>query len=90
MSIGLVPFVQYFPKQGTDETRVLTLSGHPTLPDDEYALVEAYCDDPTCDCRRGMLTMFGRQQQGVLAFIGYAFDPDDQYLGPYLDPLNLQ
>ena len=69
---------------------MLTVYGHPTLPDDEYALLEAFCDDPTCDCRRGMLSIIGRRQHGVLAYIGYAFDRDDEFAGPYLDPLNRQ
>ncbi len=90
MSAGLVPFVHIFPQQGTAETRVLTVSGHPTLPDDEYALVEAYCADPTCDCRRGMLNVVGRRQHHVLASISYGFDRDDEFAGPFLDPLNPQ
>ena len=35
MSAGMVPFVRFFPEQGTAETRVLTTQGHPVLPDDE-------------------------------------------------------
>ena len=52
MSTGMVPFVRFFAEQGTAETRVLTIRGHPVLPDDEYALLESFCDDPRCTCRR--------------------------------------
>ena len=90
MSKGLIPFAQVFPQQGTAETRVLTVSGHSTLPDDEYALVEAYCDDPACDCRRCMLNVLAHRQQRVLASISYGFDRDGEYPGPFLDPLNPQ
>src|SRR5689334_3370125 len=90
MSAGLIPFVHVFPQQGTAETRVLTVSGHPTVPDDEYALLEAYCDDPTSDCRRGMLNVVARRQRSVMASISYAFDRDDEFAGPFLDPLNPQ
>jgi hypothetical protein len=69
MSVGMVPFVRFFPQQGTAETRVLTTHGHPILPDDEYALLESFCADAGCDCRRVMLNVIGRRQQGVLASI---------------------
>jgi hypothetical protein len=90
MSAGMVPFVRFFPQQGTAETRVLTTQGHPVLPDDEYALLEFFCADPGCDCRRVMLGVIGRRQQDVLASISYGFDRGQQWAGPFLDPLNPQ
>ena len=87
----LTPFVMIFPQQGEAETRVLTTRGVPGLPDDEYALVEAYCTDPACDCRRVMLNVAGRRQPGgFLASIGFGFDREADMAGPYLDPLNRQ
>jgi hypothetical protein len=86
----MVPFVRFFPQQGTAETRVLTTQGHAVLPDDEYALLEFFCDDPGCDCRRVMLSVIGRRQQGVLARISYGFDHGQELAGPFLDPLNSQ
>jgi hypothetical protein len=85
----LVPFVQFFPEKAVAETRTITTRGHPRLPDDEYALVEAYCPDPTCDCRRVMLNVLGRRQ-GHLASISFGFDRDQEMAGPFLDPLNPQ
>jgi hypothetical protein len=90
MSTGMIPFVRFFPEQGTAETRVLTIRGHPILPDDEYALLESFCDDAGCDCRRVMLNVIGRRQQEVLASISYGFDRSQQWAGPFLDPLNPQ
>jgi len=90
MSAGMVPFVRFFPQQGTAETRVLTTQGHPVLPDDENALLEFFCADPGCDCRRVMLGVIGRRQQDVLASISYGFDRGQQWAGPFLDPLNPQ
>jgi hypothetical protein len=87
----LTPFATIFREQGGKETRVLTTRGYPGLPDDEYALVEAYCLDPTCDCRRVMLNVAGRHQSSrFLAAISYGFDRDSETAGPYLDPLNPQ
>lgn len=88
----LIPFFEIFPEQGERETRTITTRGYPGLPADEYALVEAYCPDPECDCRRVMINVVGRRQmqRGYLASISYAFDREAEYAGPDLDPINPQ
>jgi hypothetical protein len=89
---GLEPFVRLFPAQAMAETRVLTILRHDVLPGDEYALVESFCTDRDCDCRRVMLNVAGRRQQarGFLASISFGFDRDNEFAGPFLDPLNPQ
>ena len=87
----LTLFLHLFPELATTETRVLHTRNSPVLPDDEYALLESYCTDPNCSCRRVMINVAARRQGGrFLASIGFAFDPDDEFPGPYLDPLNPQ
>lgn len=88
----LIPFVKLFPEQAMAETRTLTTQGHAVLPDDEYALVESYCPDPTCDCRRVMLNVLPRHQtpQNYMASISFGFDRDGEMPGPFLDSLNPQ
>jgi len=88
----LVPFFRFFPELALAETRTLTIRNHNLLPDDEYALVEFYCPDPTCDCRRVILNVIARHVAGqdTLAAISFAFDRDAEYAGPSLDPPNLQ
>jgi hypothetical protein len=88
--VYLVPFVHLFPEQAERETRVLTTSGYPGLPDDEYALVESYCADPTCNCRRVMLNVIARRQNRIMATISLGFDRKAEMAGPFLDPLNPQ
>ena len=87
---GLFPFVHLFPQQGTAETRVLTVQGSAALPDDEYGLLESYCVEAGCHCRRVMINVASRGQQKILASIGYGFDRDGEDAGPFLDPLNPQ
>lgn len=87
---GLVPFVRFFPQQAMNETRVLMVQGYPGLPDDEYGLLEFYCPDPGCNCRRVMINVAGRAQEAFLASISYSFDRNQQWAGPFLDPLNPQ
>jgi hypothetical protein len=88
----LTLFFHFFPEQAEAETRTVTLRGHPVLPDDEYALIEAFCPDPQCDCRRVMLNVAGRRQMelGFLASVGFGFDRAGEFAGPFLDPLNPQ
>jgi hypothetical protein len=87
---GLFPFVNLFPRQGTVETRTLTITGSTLLPDDEYGLLESYCVEGACHCRRVMINVIGRRQQKVLASVSYGFDRDGNDAGPFLDPLNTQ
>lgn len=87
---GLFPFVRLFPQQGTAETRVLLVQGSAPLPDDEYGLLDSYCVEAGCHCRRVMINVVGRGQQKILASIGFGFDRDGEDAGPYLDPLNPQ
>jgi len=88
----LIPFVVLFPEQAVIETRTVTTRGHAQVPDDSYALVEAYCPDPTCNCRRVMINILpeSNPQHGFLASIGFGFDRDNEMAGPFLDPLNPQ
>jgi hypothetical protein len=87
---GLAPFVHIFPRQGAAETRVLYISGDPFLPDDEYGLLESYCVEAGCHCRRVMINLASRRKGKILASVSYAFDRDDEFPGPALDPLNPQ
>jgi len=85
----LIPFVALFREQAIAETRTIMTRNHAELPDDDYALAEAYCTDPDCDCRRVMLNILGRRQ-GHVATISFGFDRDEEMAGPFLDPLNPQ
>lgn len=88
--VGLFPLVHLFPRQGVAETRTLTIRGFPDLPDDDYGLMESYCVEAGRHCRRVMLNVASRRRQTLVASISYAFDRDDEYAGPFLDPLNPQ
>jgi hypothetical protein len=74
------------------ETRTITLfEPHGDVPVGQYGLIESYCPDPECDCRRVMINVVeSSNPRRYLASIGYGFDRDDENAGPYLDPLNQQ
>jgi hypothetical protein len=52
------PFLERFPEVAAQETRVITAQGHALLPDGEYGLVEFFCTEPGCDCRRVMFSIY--------------------------------
>ena len=98
-------FMQRFPEVGARETRSVTVTQRPDLPDGEYGFLEFYCDEPGCDCRRVMIDVL-RPESGwskIWATIGYGWESLDFYRqwggahsdpvemkGPYLDVLNPQ
>jgi hypothetical protein len=89
----LRPFVEKFPRIGEQETRVITVFGKgdlTSMPPDQYALVELYCEEKGCDCRRAMISVFARKAKRIVATINMGFDAEDEDSGPFLDPLNPQ
>ena len=85
------PFHSRFPEIAQSEARSIHLrdEGSPT-PAGDYLLMESYCTDPKCDCRRVILTVVNVHTGETAATIGFGFDPDDPMRGPYLDPINRQ
>ncbi len=91
--MGFIPFYKVEPESAERETRTITvLKTHEGIPEGTYGLIESYCPDPACDCRRVMLNITYQEQleRGYLATIGYGFDRDEEMAGPFLDPLNPQ
>ena len=52
------PFYSRFPEVAKHETRGLLILNDEVIPEDEYALIEAYCNQPNCDCRRDIKRHF--------------------------------
>ena len=90
--MNLMPLDQLLPELVAVENRTITPLNHDVLPEHEYALLESYCPDPTCDCRRVMLNVLPWKPRGqvVVASISFGFDRDTEFAGPFLDQLNPQ
>jgi hypothetical protein len=88
----MMPFFQVEPDLAAKETRMITLfEQQGNIPPGSYGLIELYCPDPDCDCRRVIINIVEKQHPATfLASIGYSFDRDEPDAGPYLDPLNDQ
>ncbi|MBK8931324.1 MAG: hypothetical protein IPM76_03220 [Chloroflexi bacterium] len=69
------PFLERFPEVAAQETRVITAQGHALPPDGEYGLVELFCTEPGCDCRRGTIVFrHPLEPQKLLATISYGWE----------------
>ncbi len=74
------PLYELLPDLAERETRILTTINHPELPADEYALVESYCNEPGCDCRRVFLNVGSLQRQKIEAVITYGWESKKFYI----------
>ena len=89
----MIPFHTVEPELAERETRTITvIKSQRDVPEGTYGLVESYCPDPECDCRRVMLNVVSEEQadRGYLATVSYGLDRDADMAGPFLDPLNRQ
>lgn len=102
---AMIAFQSRCPDEAARETFGFVIQPGGALPAGEYALVEWYCEDPDCDCRRAFLQVVRRSPSGpILASINYGwesrafykrkmpYDPDAprEVTGGSLDPLNTQ
>jgi len=88
----LIPFYIVEPELAPDETRGMHLfRPQDEIPPGHYGMIEFYCPDPACECRRVMLNVVEEAHPTrFLASISYGFDRDDEDAGPFLDPFNSQ
>jgi hypothetical protein len=75
------PFHERFRELALRETRSFTVDegNYPGLPADEYALLEAYCNDVNCDCRRVFFNVASRKQQRIVAVITFGWESEALY-----------
>ena len=72
-------FYDKFPDIAEKETRRLTVLNLPDLPPGEYVLVEAYCDEPGCDCRRVFFQVIEWRTLQLKAVIAYGWESREFY-----------
>lgn len=68
------PFHERFPDVAMDEVRTFFAVNDPELPDDAYTLIEAYCNEPDCDCRRVFFNVYSQERQRVVAVVAYGWE----------------
>ena len=77
--MAFVPFYEKFPDLAVKETRVLNVFNHPGLPSDEYGLLEMYCDEPGCDCRRVMFNIQRPNSKQADAVVAFGWESEEFY-----------
>ena len=79
--MGYELFVTKFEKLGWKETRSATVLSNNTygLPADEYGLLEAYCNDENCDCRRVFFNIASRKREEIIAVVTYGWESESFY-----------
>ena len=69
-----VPFHEKFLEIAKEETRALIAIDDPELPEGNYYLVEAYCDEVGCDCRRVFFNVYYEERNEIVAVIAYGWE----------------
>ena len=73
-------FHKLFPDIAWSETRSAKIpKGDALLPADEYGLLEAYCDEEDCDCRRVFFNVVSRRRNDVVAVVAYGWESEAFY-----------
>ncbi len=71
-------FYRKFPNIAEEETRcIVIMNKEEGLPNGEYFLVESYCNDPKCDCRRVFINVISKEK--IFATIGYGWENIEFY-----------
>lgn len=99
------PFYERFGDLALMETRSITMHNDPTLPDDDFGFLEAYCNDENCDCRRVFFNVASRKRNEIVGVIAWGWeskafyakwyrqnDPEivEELKGPILNPTSQQ
>ena len=81
LSIPYEPFYERFRDLALRETRSFTVDdgNYLGLPADEYALLEAYCNDEHYDCQRVFFNVASRKQQRIVAVVTYGWENEAFY-----------
>ncbi len=70
-------FYNRFPDIAEKETSSIIMMDEEALPKGEYFLLESYCNDPNCDCRRVFINVMYKNR--ILATIGYGWENIEFY-----------
>ena len=73
------PFYNKFPEIAEEETRSITIFNDPKFSNDSFGLVESYCDEIGCDCRRVFLNVYSEKQNKMLAVITFGWENEKFY-----------
>lgn len=74
-----IPFHEAFPDLAAQETRTVTTLDSAHLPAGSYTLIEMYCDEPNCDCRRVFFSVLSSNTSQIETVIAYGWESPEFY-----------
>ena len=74
-----IPFHEVFPDLAARETRTVTTLESARLPAGSYTLIEMYCDEPDCDCRRVFFSVASSTTSQIETVIAYGWESPEFY-----------
>ena len=78
--MAYVSLYEVLPELAMKETRTITVfPQYKRLPPGNYGLVEMYCADQDCDCRRVFLTVISDRLKKPVAVIAFGWESKDFY-----------
>jgi len=72
-------FGEKFPDLAERETRAVTIPANNLIPKGHYGLIEFYCDEAYCDCRRVFLNVHSAETEEIVAVIAYGWESEEFY-----------
>ncbi len=74
------PFVEEFPEVAKEETKQISvLNERGKLPKGRYLLMELFCTEVECDCRRVFLNVRHVEREQLMAVIAYGWEDCEYY-----------
>lgn len=68
-----------FPEIAEKETRTITVLDAPYLPKGSFGLIEMYCNEPDCDCRRVFFDVYDWKKRRSMSIIAYGWEDEEFY-----------
>jgi hypothetical protein len=72
-------FHSLFPEIAANETRTITVLNPKTIPTGQYVLIEMYCNEPACDCRRVFFDVYDVKRRKSMAIVAYGWESEKFY-----------
>ena len=83
--MAYIPLYKLLPEVAMKETCTITVAqqNHFRLPEGEYGMVEMFCNDEDCDCRRVIIMVMYSQAFKPVAYISFGWESQDYYASWY-------
>ena len=78
-------FYERFPEIAEKETRTIMVMKHESIPNGNFGLIEMYCNESSCDCRRVFFDVYDWEHKKSMAIIAFGWESERFYARWYGD-----